>query len=180
MAGKAGVDDEIMADINVVPLVDVVLVLLIIFMVTASFIVKPAIELELPKADTGEHRERNQFSLLLGKDGSIVIGKEKIEEELVPAELEKRYEAYKTERLKTLQEEGKSEPSPVQLSLMATENLTMVIQADKLVSHGRVIHFIDLARQVGIMKYAFNVEPPKTATSGSIPANTAGNNEAAK
>ena len=91
MAGKAGVDDDIMSDINVVPLVDIVLVLLIIFMVTASFIVKPAIEMELPKADTGEHNERNQFSLILGKGGEIAIGKTMYTEDQIPGEFQARY-----------------------------------------------------------------------------------------
>ena len=42
---------------------------------------------------------------------------------------------------------------------MARNELTMIIQADKEVSHGRIIYFIDAARKVGILKYAFNVDP---------------------
>ena len=51
MAGGAGDDDEI-TGINVTPLVDVMLVLLIIFMVTATYIVNQSINVNLPKADT--------------------------------------------------------------------------------------------------------------------------------
>ncbi|PIW00084.1 MAG: biopolymer transporter ExbD, partial [Deltaproteobacteria bacterium CG17_big_fil_post_rev_8_21_14_2_50_63_7] len=55
MAGfKTSGDDDVLSDINVTPLVDVVLVLLIIFMVTASAIVKAAIAVDLPKASTAE------------------------------------------------------------------------------------------------------------------------------
>jgi len=172
MAGKAGVEDDIMSDINVVPLVDIVLVLLIIFMVTASFIVKPAIEMELPKADTGEHNERNQFSLILGKGGEIAIGKTTYTEDQIPGEFETRYLAYREEKRAGGEKEGRAY-SDSELDRMASEELTMVIQADKDVSHGRVIHFIDLARKTGIMKYAFNVEAPKDesaapAADGSV------------
>ena len=50
MAGQVEQDDEAITGINVTPLVDITLVLLIIFMVTASYIVKETIEVELPRA----------------------------------------------------------------------------------------------------------------------------------
>jgi len=49
-----GGDDDLITGINVTPLVDVVLVLLIILMVTASYIVSKAIPMDLPHADTGQ------------------------------------------------------------------------------------------------------------------------------
>jgi len=56
MAGgaRSGDDDDLITDINVTPLVDVILVLLIILMVTATAIVSKTIPMELPKAATGE------------------------------------------------------------------------------------------------------------------------------
>jgi len=155
-------NDEMITDINVVPLVDIVLVLLIIFMVTATFIVKPAIDMELPKADTGDRKERNQFSLLLGKDGTVAIGERKIKEEEIVAEFTKLFDDFKSEKKKNLEAEGKSLKDE-QLTDLARSELTMVIQADTKVSHGRVIYFIDQARQVGILKYAFNVDPEAAA-----------------
>lgn len=158
MAGGTQRNDDIMSEINVVPLVDIVLVLLIIFMVTATFIVKPAIDMELPKADTGERKERNQFSLLLGKDGSIAIGESPVLMENVRGEFERIFDEYRDEKRKNLEEEGRR-VGEAELDDIARQELTMVIQADTAVTHGRVIYFIDLARQVGILKYAFNVDP---------------------
>ncbi len=146
MAGMQS-SDEALTEINIVPLVDIVLVLLIIFMVTANFIVKPAIDLELPKADTGDAKERNQFSLILGKDGSIGVGENVFanEREALDA-IQAEYDAWANSPEK---EENR--------------DITMIVQADALVSHGRVIHFIDEARKIGIVKYAFNVDPSAAA-----------------
>ncbi len=151
-------NDDLITEINVVPLVDIVLVLLIIFMVTATFIVKPAIDMELPSADTGERKERNQFSLLLGKNGSVVIGEKELDPANIQEEFTQIFNDFIEEKRKTLETEGKSLSSS-QLRLIARNELTMVIQADTEVTHGRVIHFIDEARKVGILKYAFNVDP---------------------
>lgn len=161
--GPQDLDEEI-TGINVVPLVDIVLVLLIIFMVTANFMAKPAIDMELPKADTGDRKERNQFSLLLGKDGSVAIGERRVNAQHIDQEFSQLVEQYKQEKKTNAQAEGWS-LSENQLNILVREQLTMVIQADTQVSHGRVIHFIDQARQVGILKYAFNVDPAAAAKS---------------
>ncbi|MBN2525597.1 MAG: biopolymer transporter ExbD [Deltaproteobacteria bacterium] len=160
MAAKANFQDEPITEINVVPLVDIVLVLLIIFMVTANFMAKPAIDMELPKADTAERKERNQFSLLLGEDGSIAIGEKRISDTQAPAQFRQMFEEYKSEKRATAQAEGRR-LSDNQATLLAQKELTMIIEADKKVSHGRIIHFIDLARKTGIFKYAFNVDAPE-------------------
>jgi len=60
---KLGQDDEVISDINVVPLVDIVLVVLIIFMVTAPMIMKPAINVNLPKAGSGDPSAPSQLSI---------------------------------------------------------------------------------------------------------------------
>ncbi|MCP4676834.1 MAG: biopolymer transporter ExbD [Deltaproteobacteria bacterium] len=153
--------DEEIVGINVVPLVDIVLVLLIIFMVTANFMAKPAIDMELPSADTGESKERNQFSLLLGDDGSVAIGEKTLDEASVPAKLEQIFDDYKKEKRASAEAAGKK-ISDNTATVMARNELTMIIQADKDVSHGRIIYFIDTARKVGILKYAFNVDPAAT------------------
>jgi len=145
-------------EINVIPLVDIVLVVLIIFMVTANLMANPAIDMELPKAATGESRERNQFSLLLGKDGSVAIGDKRIEESAISRELGVRFQEYKEQKRQRALSSG-HRMSDNQLTLLAQKELTMIIQADTDVSHGRVIRFIDEARRVGILKYAFNVDP---------------------
>ena len=67
MAGGAnGDDEEGINGINVTPLVDITLVLLIIFMVTASYIVKETIEIELPRAAHGGETVQKTFAVLAG------------------------------------------------------------------------------------------------------------------
>jgi biopolymer transport protein ExbD len=164
MAFVAQNDEDGITGINVVPLVDIVLVLLIVFMVTANYMAKPAIDMELPSADTGENKERNQFSLLLGKDGSVAIGEQAIKADAAPAEFQRLFNEYKQTKRDGAKTEGRKF-SDNQATLLARKELTMVIQADKEVSHGRIIYFIDIARKIGILKYAFNVDP--SATGGA-------------
>ena len=74
MAGGAGdSDDESITGINVTPLVDVALVLLIIFMVTASYIVKETIEVELPRAAHGGETVQKTFAVLVTREGKAYL-----------------------------------------------------------------------------------------------------------
>ena len=66
-------DDEIMAGINITPLVDVCLVLVIIFMVTAPIMSDPLIKVDLPKAHTREGEEKDKITITLGKDGRFAL-----------------------------------------------------------------------------------------------------------
>jgi biopolymer transport protein ExbD len=134
MASGAGDDDDgLIAGINVTPLVDVTLVLLIIFMVTARIIVSQGMPMDLPKSANGEALQ-TVFSVDLTADGKTRIDSESVadDEALVP--LAKKAKA-------------------------KTKELRAVIRADKKVEHGRVIHVLDLLRRSGIAKIAFAVTP---------------------
>src|SRR5690606_31582939 len=65
MAFNPNDSDDVMADINMVPFVDIVLVLLIIFIVTASAIVKAAIAVDLPKSSTADSVSRPPLSIVI-------------------------------------------------------------------------------------------------------------------
>ena len=74
MAGSASDnEDEAINGINVTPLVDITLVLLIIFMVTASYIVKETIEIELPRAAHGGETLQKTFAVLVSKEGKTYL-----------------------------------------------------------------------------------------------------------
>ena len=74
MAGKlGGGDDEPMVDINIVPLVDIVLVVLIIFMVTATVMEAPSIKVNLPEAATGESIESSSLGITVAADGALFL-----------------------------------------------------------------------------------------------------------
>ena len=72
MAGSAPENDEEITGINVTPLVDIVLVLLIIFMVTANFIVRETVEVDLPRAANGGETVQGLVNVVMDKDVALV------------------------------------------------------------------------------------------------------------
>ncbi len=70
---RAGRSDEEITGINVTPLVDIVLVLLIIFMVTANFIVRETVEVDLPRAANGGETVQGLVNVVLDKDGQALL-----------------------------------------------------------------------------------------------------------
>jgi biopolymer transport protein ExbD len=148
MAGGVGEDDEgLISGINVTPLVDVTLVLLIIFMVTAKIIVSQGMPMDLPKAASGEEVQ-TVFSIELTADG-----KTRVDSEMVPND----------DAISGLAKKAKER----------TKDLRAVIRADKKVEHGRVINVLDLLKQVGVSKIAFAVSPtPKGVPIETAPASS--------
>jgi biopolymer transport protein ExbD len=140
MAGGSSDDDDgLIAGINVTPLVDVTLVLLIIFMVTARIIVSQGMPMDLPKSASGEALQ-TVFAVELTADG-----KTRVDSEAVPDD----------EALTPLAKKAKAK----------NKDLRAVIRADKKVEHGRVIHVLDLLRRSGIAKIAFAVTPSAEGTA---------------
>ena len=137
MAGGAGAFDDddsgrMIVDINVTPLVDIVLVLLIIFMVTATYIVNPTIKIDLPKAATGTEQTRTTLALTLDRNAALYLNGEKTDEAAVM-----RF---------------------IATELPKNADLQAIIAADKIVSHGAVVRVIDLVKRAGVRKFAINVE----------------------
>lgn len=127
-------DETIISDINVTPFVDVTLVLLIIFMVTATYIVAQSIPLDLPEAATGEDVVTT-LALTITKDGQLYVDGKKSSD----AKLETL--------IRKTQEEN--------------DDVRVVIAADTKVVHGKVVHIMDLVRQLGISKFAINIDASK-------------------
>ena len=121
----------IIAGINVTPLVDITLVLLIIFMVTASYIVSPSIKVDLPKAATGGEQQRTALTLTLTAQGALFLNGSPSNDEALT-----RYVAG---------------------ALPQTPDLQAVIAADRSVPHGTVVHLIDVVRRAGVRRFAINV-----------------------
>src|SRR5690349_24023652 len=82
MAGgrRGGDDDDLITDINVTPLVDIVLVLLIILMVTASYIVSKTIPMELPRSATGENVPNRTLVVNIDQNGRIHLDDRPVDE----------------------------------------------------------------------------------------------------
>jgi biopolymer transport protein ExbD len=118
--------------INVTPLVDITLVLLIIFMVTAKLVVSRALPLDLPKAATGSEVQQ-VFALSLRADGSTLVdGSPSLHDQDLLAR--------------------------AQAALKKSPELRAVIQADGTVPHRRVMHALDVLRQAGLARVAFGVQ----------------------
>ena len=124
-------------DINVTPLVDITLVLLIIFMVTASYIVSPAIKVDLPKAASGSDQTKTTLALTIQKDGSMYLNGERSSDAAVA---------------KYIGDELPKNP-----------DLQAIIAADRVVPHGEVVHVIDLVKRAGVHRFAINVDPGAAA-----------------
>ncbi|HEV8551699.1 MAG TPA: biopolymer transporter ExbD [Polyangiaceae bacterium] len=136
MAGTGKNDDDgLIAGINVTPLVDVTLVLLVIFMVTAKIIVSQGMPMDLPKAASGEALQ-TIFSVELSTDGRARVDSEAIANDEAIGPLAKT-------------------------AFSRNKELRAVIRADKKVEHGRVIHVLDLLKRAGIAKIAFAVSPAR-------------------
>jgi biopolymer transport protein TolR len=134
MAGTLGSGSRrgrIISEINVTPLVDIMLVLLIIFMVTTTYIVRDAIDVKLPEAATGEPRKVSLIAVTLDRKGAMALNGHPSTEHDIRAYI-------RAERRRGASMEA-------------------VIAADKDAAHGRVVRVIDLLRSEGVVKFAINV-----------------------
>lgn len=140
MAASSNNDDDMITGINVTPLVDVVLVLLIILMVTASYIVTKAIPMELPNANTGEASDA-PLAISIDKDAHLFLDGDPVSE----SDLERAA--------------GKaSDKNP---------NARAMIAADGAAQHRSVVRVIDLLRKSGVAKFAINVNPQDVKPIGN-------------
>jgi biopolymer transport protein TolR len=131
--------DEI-TGINVTPLVDVTLVLLIIFMVTATYVVKEAIEVDLPRAASGGETVGPTLAFALDREGQLFL-------DGAPATPETARAA-------------------VRAAVARSGEARALISADRAVSHGRVVEVIDLVKREGLTRFALDVEHAEEGAGG--------------
>jgi biopolymer transport protein TolR len=139
-AGDDDAESQMISGINVTPLVDITLVLLIIFMVTATVIVNAGIKVDLPKAASGTDQTKTTLALTLMKDGTLYLNGDKTNDQAVA-----RY---------------------ISETLPGSPDLQAIIAADRVVPHGDVVHVIDLVKRAGVRRFAINVEPTSGTGSG--------------
>ena len=140
MAAAANDNDEMITSINVTPLVDITLVLLIILMITASYVASKAIPLELPKGATAETTPVT-LSVSIDKDGKTFLDAVPIDD----AALRTRVRAARA----------------------ADPETRAVIAADGRAAHAHVVHVMDLLRREEVTKFAINVEPEDLGAPGA-------------
>jgi biopolymer transport protein ExbD len=132
MAGSTHDDDDTITGINVTPLVDVTLVLLIIFMVTASFIVAPAVKVDLPQVSKADQPPPRSLHFLVDQSGAIYLNDKRVEESNVLG--------------------------VVQKEVAANAEVQVLVSADKKVPYGEVVRLLDVVRSGGVKKFAISVE----------------------
>ncbi len=119
-------------EVNLTPLIDVVFLLLIFFMVSTTFIYSNSIDVDLPAAKGDETSISENIRVVLTQAGAINIDGRAYEEKVVLDQLTKM---------------KKTKPES-----------TVIIEADKNVSHGRVVFIMDASRKAGFAKFAIAVE----------------------
>lgn len=140
MAARVEEEQGLITEINVTPMVDIVLVLLIIFMVTATYITRYAMEVNLPKGTGGKVVPTTVLNVAVGKSGAMMVNGRRATlddlEEMVPALLEKNPE------------------------------LQAVVDGDREASYGRVMEVIYILRKLGVKRFAASIEPEGPASGG--------------
>jgi biopolymer transport protein ExbD len=125
-------DDEVIGSINIIPFVDIVLVLLVIFMVTSTVIVKAAIKVDLPKAANAGTAVEDTLNLVVTRERSLLLDGE-------PATFA-------------------SAPALIRGRAAANPKLQAAISADKRLPYGEVVAVIDMVKAAGVASFALNIE----------------------
>ena len=120
-----------LSEINVTPLVDVMLVLLIIFMITSPILFQ-GVDVQLPKTESGDAVQSEKFVLSITKDEKIYINKDLIHFNLVE------------EKLKSLNAAGVK---------------SIFLRADERIDYGFVLKIMDISRKSGITQVSLVTEP---------------------
>jgi biopolymer transport protein ExbD len=131
----------IIADINVTPLVDIMLVLLIIFMLTANLIAKQAIEVELPRASQSTALNPTTLAITLTREGALYLNGKPT----TPAALR----------------------AAVGDAVARDPKTQAIISGDKSVSHGRVVWVLDVVKSLGVASFAIQIDPSAMVAPGS-------------
>lgn len=133
---------DMISGINVTPLVDVVLVLLIVLMVTASYTVSKALPMNLPQASTGESQS-HPLAISLDEKGLLFLDGTRISREDLSLQVRAR---------------------------KAAGDVSALIAADGLVQHRSVVQVIDLLRIEGVTQFAINVAPSDLDSKNTAPS----------
>ena len=132
MAGTTGGKGRGIVGINMTPMVDIMLVLLVIMMVSANFIVSQALKVDLPKAASGERSPPALAVVSIEANGSYGYNDEPVDEAGLEAKLKAIY--------------------------AENPEINVIVSGDTHAEHGRVVHVLDLAKTLGITRFAIAVE----------------------
>lgn len=139
MSMKIGNDDEdaeIVAEINMTPLIDVMLVLLIVFMVSSTAALESGMDIELPKtALTNEKKEAEILVISLGKDGNVAIQGKKVQASDITRSIASELKTLKTD--------------------------SVILEGDTGANLGRAVELMDMAKVAGAKNFSIAAEEGK-------------------
>ncbi|MBK9037727.1 MAG: biopolymer transporter ExbD [Bdellovibrionales bacterium] len=136
MASKASSNNETISEINVVPLVDIILVVLIIFMVTAPALIKPSVAIDLPEASSGDETTPSLLNVAITADGTVMINNQEVN-----------------------QEEAKN---LARIEVERNPSVEAVIVADRELDYGVVVRVLDWIKSTGVNRFAVTTDKPLT------------------
>jgi biopolymer transport protein TolR len=131
MSQGSGDSDEI-DGINITPMVDVILVLLVIFMVTANFLKKESININLPKVQAADPNVAQSTQVAITRDGKLLLEGQATDEEKL---------------FKTLQRDSKLRP-----------NMRITLSADETLPYKVITHMMGIVRKAGVTRIALSVK----------------------
>lgn len=148
MHGGHSPEDEPMAEMNLIPLIDISLTLLIIMMVTTAFVRKPGVSLKLPETVTREGAPElsKDLAVSIAKDGQLYMDGRAYADDQV------------ADRLKSVAARNK--------------DARVLIKGDREVEYSRVMAVMDMARQAGLTKVVLPTDP-KLGQPTSLPTTSA-------
>ena len=129
--------------LDLTPLIDVVLMLVIFFMLTTTFVLSPGVQVDLPQGSSLQQPRESDAIITITKDGAVYFQDAQVSLETLQAVLQ---------RAKAQQ-----------------PRLRVVMKADTLVQHGRVVEVMDMAKLVGIERLAIATAPKQAAQQPSEP-----------
>ena len=126
-------DNKILPEINIVSLIDVVLLMLIFFMLTTSFVARPGLQVKLPKASTEVVKSHQRLEIVITKEGRLYLNNDLIKASELKAALEAKTKE--------------------------TKDQVLIINADEMARHGMVVKVMDMAKRVGLDNMAIATSP---------------------
>lgn len=140
-SSNGGNEEGIKMEVNLAPLIDVVLQLVIFFMITTTFTAQSSIKINLPESSSKEMAREQELTVVIAKDKKIYFDNELVSLPLL------------SHRLRTSMQTGKDKKN------------ILIIKADELAPHGAVVRVMDLGKKLGIETLAIATEVKEDSTT---------------